>query len=239
MNRRSAKVVLLHRESSSMADDWINHIEVRRDANANLSVWGNRYGENPVTGNRRWFDWESRRGLRSPVAVSEAVEAIASFLATTIDWAEATPLLASVDWLTAAVLARKSNLPIPALPGVDSLLQQRSLRVLGKVTIGAEWGYDLHELSMPFERWVRIVAGEPWSSQTPYRYEGQRFMAHWSFDRMSRLDVTYDDGGEGWSGQVEALELITGPVVDDVDLARLVVEASRQTKRVSPKARKR
>ncbi len=37
MNRRAAKVVLLHCEAFSMVDDWIDHIELRRDAHATFA----------------------------------------------------------------------------------------------------------------------------------------------------------------------------------------------------------
>lgn len=40
MSRRTAKVVLLHRDAFSMVGDWIDHIELRRDAHATLAVWG-------------------------------------------------------------------------------------------------------------------------------------------------------------------------------------------------------
>jgi hypothetical protein len=53
-SRASAKVVLLHRETFSMVDDWIDHIELRRSAGANFAVWGNKYGENPMNGRRQW-----------------------------------------------------------------------------------------------------------------------------------------------------------------------------------------
>lgn len=42
MSRRAAGVVLLHREAFSMVDDWIDHIELRRDAHANFAVWSNK-----------------------------------------------------------------------------------------------------------------------------------------------------------------------------------------------------
>lgn len=63
MTRRAAKVVLLHREAFSMADDWINHIELRRDAHATFAVWSNKYAEDPMIGRRRWFDWDKTKGV--------------------------------------------------------------------------------------------------------------------------------------------------------------------------------
>ena len=97
---------------------------------------------------------------------------------------------------------------------------------MGKVTIGAEWGYDMHELMMSFEQWLRILGGEDDLVERPYRYEGKRFMGVWSFDGNGRLEVGYDDGGQGWEGLLQDLELIDGPKLEDADLAKLAVHAS-------------
>jgi len=225
MTRRAAKVVLLHRDAFSMVDDWIDHIELRRDAHATFSVWGNKFGEDPMTGRRRWFDWDKTKGLKSPMAIYKAIEDEAEYLNVQVEWVDAIPLIASIDWLTAAVIASKVGFEIPALPDVDAILTQRSLRSIGRVTTGAEWGYDMHELTLPFERWVRILRGESWSIEEPYWYEGQRFTGEWSFDGTGGLVVGYDDGGVGWDGRLDGLDLIDGPKLDDVDLARLALSA--------------
>jgi hypothetical protein len=227
MTRRAAKVVLVHRDAFSMVDDWIDHIELRRDAYATFSVWGNKYGEDPMTGRRRWFDRDKTRGLKSPMAIHKAIEDAAEYLNVQIEWVDAIPLIASIDWLTAAVIASSVGYEIPALPDADVLLGQRSLRAIGRVTIGAEWGYDMHELTLSFERWVRILQGDGWSTEAPYWYEGQRFTAEWCFDGAGSLLVGYDDGGVGWEGRLDGLEVIEGPKLDDVDLAKLAVSAVR------------
>lgn len=225
MSRRAAKVVLLHREAFSMVDDWIDHIELRRDAHAKFAVWSNKYGEDPMTGRRRWFDWDKTKGLKSPMAIHKAIEDAAEYLSVQVEWVDAIPLIASVDWLTAAVIASSVGYEIPALPDVDVLLSQRSLRSIGRVTIGAEWGYDMHELTLPFERWVRILGGESWSIEEPYWYEGQRFIGEWSFDGTGGLVVGYHDGGVGWDGSLGSLDVIDGPKMDYVDLARIALAA--------------
>lgn len=225
MTRRSAKVVLLHRDAFSMVDDWIDHIELRRDAYATFSVWGNKYGEDPMNGRRRWFDWNKTKGLKSPMAVYKAIEDEAEYLSVQVEWVDAIPLIASIDWLSAAVIANKVGFEIPALPDVDVLLTQRSLRSIGQFTIGAEWGYEMHELTLSFERWVRILGGQSWSIKEPYFYEGQRFMCEWSFDGNGGLVVAYEDGGVGWHGRLSSLDAINGPKMDDVDLAQLALAA--------------
>lgn len=225
MSRRAAKVVLLHRDAFSMVDNWIDHIELRRSAYATFSVWANKYGEDPMTGRRRWFEWDKTKGIKSPIAIYKAVEDAAEYLNVQVEWVDAVPLIASIDWVTAAVMASNVGYEIPALPDVDVLLTQRSLRTLGRVTIGAEWGYDMHELEMPLDRWMRILRGEPWSVEEPYWYEGQRFTGEWSFDGAGGLVVSYDDGGVGWDGQLAGLDFIDGPKVDDVDLSKLALSA--------------
>jgi hypothetical protein len=228
MSRRAARVVLLHRDAFSMMDDWIDHIEIRRDARAIFAVWANKYGEDPMTGRRRWFDWSKMRGLKSPMVIYKAIEDAAEYLNVQVEWVDAIPLIASIDWLTAAVIASNVGYEIPKLPDVDILMNQRSLRSIGRVTIGAEWGYDMHKISLTFERWVRILRGEYLEIDEPYWHEGQRFTSTWSFDGIGRVVVTYDDGGVGWDGNLGGLELIDGPKVENVDLALLALSAVEQ-----------
>ena len=225
MTRTANKVVLVHRDAFSMVDDWIDHIELRRAANATFAVWGNKYGENPNTGRRQWGEWDKTKGLKSPMAIYKAIEDEAEFLSVQVEWVDTIPLIASIDWLTAAVIASRVGYEIPMLPEFKVLLTQRPLRTLGRVRIGAEWGYDMHELDLPLERWLRIIGGEPWSTQKPYWYEGQRFTGDWSFDGFGGLMVGYDDGGVGWEGNLEGLDIIEGPQLDEVDLAKLALSA--------------
>ena len=168
---------------------------VRRSAHAKFAVWGNKYGEDPMTGKRRWMDWDKTSDLRSPAAVKKALEDEAEFLGVEIDWSDALPLIAMIDRLSAAVIASITGLKVPARPATDVLLEQRALRPLGQVTIGVMWGYDMHELQLSFERWIRILGGEAWTIEDPYWYEGQRFAGCWAFNGQGGLEVTYDDGG--------------------------------------------
>ena len=119
---------------------------LRRDAYATFSVWGKKCGENPVTGPRRWFDRGTVKALKSPIAIKKAIEDEAKFLGVIVEWVDAISLIASIDWLTAAVIASNVGYEIPALPDVGVMLSQRSLRAIGRVTISAEWGYDMHQL---------------------------------------------------------------------------------------------
>ena len=226
MTRRSAKVVILHRDSFSMVDDWIDHIEVRRDANARFAVWGNKYGENPMTGSRRWGEWEKTKGLTSPISIYKAIEDLAMFLNVQVEWVDAIPLIASIDWLTAAVIAEKVGFEVPALPDVDTLITQRSLRTLGSATIGAEWGYGMHDLTLTYDRWIKVVQGKSVSIDKPYFYEGQRFIGTWVFGPNHELEVSYGDGGVGWTGKLGDLDLTIGPELDGVDIAKLALKAS-------------
>ncbi len=226
MRRKADKVVLLRREAASMGDDWIDHIELRRAANARFAVWGNKYGEDPATGKRRWGDWDKTRALVSPMAIRRALEDEAEFLGVDLDWQEIVPLIASIDWLSAAVIAQHANLKISGLPSADDLLKQRALRPLGRVTIGVVWGDEMHELQMSFERWVRILGGAPRTVEEPYWYEGERFTACWAFDGRRGLEVAYDDGGVGWEGELDDADVIAGAQVDGVDVARLALRAA-------------
>lgn len=210
-----------------MVSDWIDHIELRRDAHANFTVPGKGYGEDPVTDRRRWFELDKMERLKNPMEIYQALENAASLLHVEIEWVDAIPLIASIDRVTGAVMAENTGQHTPPLPGTDVILEQRSLRALGKVTIGAEWGYYMHELSLNFERWIRILGGASWTVEMPYWYEGERFMGTWSFDNSTELDVAYEGDGVGWTGTLADLDIIDGPVVDEVDLAKLALDSLR------------
>lgn len=227
MSRSASKVVLVHRDAYSMVDDWIDHIELRRAANATFAVWGNKYGENPSTCRRQWGEWYKIKGLKNPMAIYKAIEDVAEFLNVQVEWVDAILLIASIDWLTAAVIANNVGHEVNALPNVDVLLTQRSLRTFGRVTIGAEWGYDMHELTLPIERWIRILQGERCSIKETDFYEGQRMFGVWVFDGDGSLTVHWDNR-IGWEGKLEELDSIEGPVLDDVDLAKLAVSAVKR-----------
>lgn len=203
----------------------MDHIELRRNARTNFSIWGKKNGRDPLTGRLRWGGWHKVKGIRSPLAVRKALEDTAQHLNVSIAWADALLLIAGIDWVTASVIASNERFALPALPTTEILKTQRSLRPLGSVTLGAEWGYDMHELSISFERWIRILGGESCSIDEPYWYEGQQFTWTWSFDDGGVLDASYEDGGEGWSGKLGQLNMIDGPKIDDVDLAQIALRA--------------
>lgn len=225
MKRESARVTLHDAQASNMLDKWTDVLELRRDRYAQFSVWARKYGCDDQ-GKQRWFPWDKTQGLKAPLEVMKGIEDEAEFLGIDLDWDDAIDQIAELDWLTAAVLAHHRKLPVPSLPGFDVLNAQRSYRKFKRVRIGAEWGYDLHEISVPFERWLSIVGGESWSLSEPYLYEGQRFTGDWSFDGAGGLEVGIDDGGVGWVGDLSGVDLIEGPVIDGIDVAKLALRAS-------------
>lgn len=119
MARRSAKAVLLQGELSSMDDGPIGHIELRRDAHANFTVWGRKYDKDPMTGGSRWFDWHKTKGIKSPMAVKKAIDDSAQYLNVEIEWDDVVPLIACVDWVTAAIIASNTQYDVPVLPTVE------------------------------------------------------------------------------------------------------------------------
>ena len=159
------------------------------------------------------------------MALRKAIEDYAQELAVEIEWADVIQLIASINWVTAAVIADKTGHEIPELPTLDILLDHCLPYPSDDVEIGANWGYELHFLSMPFERWVSILFGEKWEEEEPYWYEGKEFTGTWSFNGKGELEVWYDGGGVGWNGGLSGLDLINGPKVDEVDLAWLVLSS--------------
>ncbi len=226
MNRQSLRVTLLEQERFTMSSDWIDQIELQRSRGAKFSVMANKYGDDPMSGRRRWFNLETTAGIEEPMALMKAVDAAASLLDVTLEWVDAIPLIATIDWVSAAVIAGKLEIAIPELPATDFLISQRSLRALGKVTVSAEWGGELHNLSMSFERWVRILNGQSFSFRSPYSYEGQRFRGLWSFGDDLELEVTYTGSGVALTGSLHDLSKHEGPKLDGVDLAVLALRAA-------------
>lgn len=212
-----------------MADTWTDHVEVSMERYGTFSVAANIYGENPVTGRYRWGDWHREKGLKTPGELKAALLGAARLLNRPISWPDTIPKVATVDWLSAAVIADSEKLDLPDLPVWQILNEQRSFRRFGPVHLSADFSDDLHTLSIPLERWLRILAGELFSASKPYVYEGEQFLAEWSFRTdhagTQQLEVTYDDSGVAWSGDLESLTKIEGLAVDGTDVAMLALRA--------------
>jgi hypothetical protein len=163
--------------------------------------------------------------LNNPSDVFRILDVMRGTLGIGFKWDEVLPKVAQLDWVTAAVIASQQGFDLPELPTIESLGRQRSLK--GEVCLGVEWGYEFHELNLSLDQWVRILLGEHYKEADPYFYEGEEYTALWSFaaDRQDQLRVTYDDGGEGWSGLFIEIESLQGPKVDGVDLGRLTLDA--------------
>lgn len=74
-----------------------------------------------------------------------------------------------------------------------------------KVSLGVEWGYELHSVSIRIRDWAAILAGEGKSMKSKGWYEGTSFPVHWSFNSGEpySLYVSYgDDGLTGFEGEI-------------------------------------
>ena len=168
------------------------------------------------------------RGLARPLAVRDAIQKLAGVFSGELPWAQLVRQIATLDWIIGAVIAAHAGCDIPPLPEEEALSRQNSSRELGKVRVGVEWGYEMHEIMVPFPDWVAILNGQWWSESEPYWYEGQQFIATWSFNGSGRLEVSYgDDGASGWEGRLRSADVIEGPQIDGIDVARLALKALR------------
>lgn len=225
----AGKVALVDKYSSNMVSSWVDYIELRRTVGATFSVWARKQFDSLDTGRPRWSDWESTTGLKSPQEVMEAIELQADEFCVTLDWEEAVRSISSIDWVTAAVIAKHRDMSAPELPALEELRSQRRLRTLGSVELGLDWGGSMHKLSMPFEQWLQILLRQPYSTSQPCEHNGAPVIATWTFDRYRNLQI--DCSGEGhspapsWSGSLDALSLASGFEVDDIDIAQLALEA--------------
>lgn len=149
-------------------------------------------------------------------------------------WCTVLPELATTDWVAAAVISSSLGMRPPSLPTASQLGRQRSLRSLGNIELGVEWGYDLHELRMTLGSWVRILNGSERIVRRSYLYEGERCVADWRFRAGHTLEVTYDDDGVGWEAELTALDSLSGATIDRVSLARAALEAATGHRMAEP-----
>jgi hypothetical protein len=232
MGRKSAPVILLNEHRCTMNDSWVNRIEVTRFPGCKFSVTGSKARGLPTLDHRGALPITRADDITSPRALYRALNDTVVMLDAELEWVDVIPLIARLDWITAAVIASDVGHDVPDLPSFKVLVSQRSLtsiRRMSKVTIGAEWGYDMHELTMSFEQWLRILGGQGHRVEKPYLYEGKRHLGVWMFDGKGGLVVGIDYEGEGWGGCLVDLELLEGPRVEDTDIAKLAAQASRAT----------
>lgn len=227
MRRTSGKVSLVYAERRPADGAAINHLELRRSSHGTLAVEGSRYEKDSARGRHRWSAIAKSKDLRTPMHVKAALDDAAIALGVDLSWTDAIHAVARLDWISAAVIATTMDLDLPRLPPTDVLLSQRSLRALDRVEVGVEWGGEMHSISLAFERWCRILGGEPFIIQEPYTYDGEQFIGDWKFNDQLELEVGYGDGAVGWAGGLVGVDLISGPIVDDIDVARAALLAAR------------
>ena len=227
---KTKTVVLFKDERDSMVDNWIDSLTVSRNARKRFTVELSKYGDDSDGGRRAWRTWDKTVDLSTPTQVLNAIESIMDEQGLSLDWAVASTLIAELDWITAAIIAVKKKVALPNVPTLFDFVEQRSLTTLGKVVIGVEWGYDMHELSLDFVDWLCILQGDSYGKESSYYYEGKRFVATWSFDITGdyELEITYgDDGGTGWRGALSSVDALQGKSIDGFDLAQLLIKAPR------------
>ncbi len=239
MRRKSPAVILLNKDRFAMSGIWTHRIELTRLPRCRFNVTGSKdlgrptdqLGNLPIT---------HVDGITSPRALYRALNNAASILAVEMEWVHAIPLIAQLDWITAAVIANDTDYDVPKLPPFETVISQRlltSIRGIEKVKLGAELGYDMHELTMSFEEWLRILGGETDRVEKPYFYEGKRCLGDWKFDVKGGLVVGIDYEGERWGGRLADLAPIDSPKLENADLAKLAVRASSATKSATESTR--
>lgn len=222
--RRAASVTLIE------LDKWIDQITLKRDSRHRFVAIA-RKNDKYNTGRcaKQWTTLKKISNLTSPSEIVKAIKDCCESLGIDIDfnWTNTLDKIAYLDWCFAAVIATQMELPVPTLPSVLTISAQRALKPLGEVVISVEWGYDLHNISISLEQWIRVLNGEVYQVSRPYYYEGERFTGNWYFDinANDQLTVTYDDAGVGWIGTLDSIEMLQGPEIEGVDLAKAALEA--------------
>jgi len=74
-----------------------------------------------------------------------------------------------------------------------------------KVSVGVEWGYEIHSVILSATRWAEIKNGAEFVASSKGSYEGTKFNICWHFNggRRGSLVVSYgEDGAEGFDGSL-------------------------------------
>ena len=229
--RRAASVVLVEEEGDNMTGNWIDQVSLRRDSRGRFIALAKKFCEDHMgRGRKRWIEIDRVADMKTPHQIAMGIDRCAETIGVDLAWFEVVDEIAKLDWVVAAVVSSQRGEDVPRLPALAVIVSQRSLRALGKVQVCAEWGYDLHEVWLSMESWLRILGGEVVVVHAPYRYEGQACHAVWRFDvnAKDQLDIGIDDGGTGWAGDLDSVTVLRGPDIEGVDLAKAALVASKK-----------
>ncbi|MES1976712.1 MAG: hypothetical protein V4451_01665 [Pseudomonadota bacterium] len=223
---RSESIVIHEQWRSTMASDWTDAVVVTRSRNGQFSIFCRKHGDfSERVGDRRWSTVARMKGLRTSAELKSALEDSQQILEITLNWKQTINGLAALDWVAAAALAPLVDTEIPELPKISVLEKQGGIRNSDSVRISVEWGYEVHSLELPIERWLRVCAGKVSYARSRGYYDGTSFWNHWTFriGQKNSLTVTYgEDGCTGYEGSIDDA-LLEGPKPNGVDLARLAL----------------
>jgi hypothetical protein len=221
-------VLIFARDSSEVAEGVGLDVAISRTSGGRFQVITRRFAWQPIDSGNKPLMQEKTRKIKDPGDLYQALESAEQSAGTKFNWGQVFLKLAELDWVMAAAIAVSHGFEPPPLPTLEALMQQRSLKGLGDVTIGVEWGYEYHDLTISFEQWIELLNGEIIEIETDYDYEGESFTAVWVFDAHNRdqLRVTYDGGAEGWTGSLQEVGSLEGPLVYGIDLVSVTLNAS-------------
>lgn len=228
---RSPSIVLIEQNREAMASNWTDAIVVSRNHQRHFNVYARRHTETMgIAARRRWLTLDSTVGLKDPSTLLAAIKSAAEELELELAWDDAIAVLAELDWVIAAVVAKNVDCELPAPPTFKQLSQQRGSCARASIEVSVEWGYDPHSIFVPMRDWVEILGGGYYSDEEPYSYEGERLTAVWRINGTGAdsLKITYDDGGIGFIGAL-AEASIRGPQIFGHDVATLLIEAASNT----------
>jgi hypothetical protein len=96
--------------------------------------------------------------------------------------------------------------------GTQELNSHMSKRKYVDVTVSWCYGDCRPTAKIPLADWDEVLKGNPVDASTTYGYEGKRYHAYFAFNYEGRgsLKVTYDDGGEGFIGDISDAEIVGG-----------------------------
>jgi hypothetical protein len=141
--------------------------------------------------------------------------------------------LAKLDWIVAAVLAKKIGVTVPRVPTLKLFQTQHSLRSILGVSIAVSWNYEWHYIKLSFEKWIRLLNGETQFKSSRYGADGQILTAHWRLNVNATSQIFVPTC---WEGSFRSANSLKGPMVDSYDLAILTLESLELPEQVSEKS---
>jgi hypothetical protein len=208
-----------------MVSSWTDAIVVSRTPRGMFGVYSRKQLDASEGG--RWITLGQDTGLATPVALLAAIREAECLTNSDVEWDEALPKVAELDWAMGAALANALERDVPVPPKAKDLPAQGRFRKSDVVTVSVPWDNEEYSLDVPIHLWAEVCAGKSLRRRSRQHYEGTHFGLTWNFDitQEDALVVASDEGGGDWENSLDEA-YIHGPEVFGLNMGKLMVSAA-------------